>query len=271
MMSGDGHRDPAHARAGEFDVRPGIPNAMPWSSTRRGTRGASATSCSAGDGVYARSSRRTSITTTSPAPSSSSPRSERGSSRRLAAAMRSTTAAPMTATRSNSAGSSSGRGRRRATRRNTWPGRCTTEAAADGTPSAVLTGGSLLIGSVGRTDLLGADATDALTRQQFTSLRSLAAMPDYVAVWPTHGSGSFCAAGPMQDSPTSTIGAERFTNPLFAYRRRRRHSTNRLVSGFLPYPAYYREMAPMQSRRPPRARRAPDADDALDPAAVGPP
>src|SRR6185312_388418 len=65
------------------------------------------------------------------------------------------------------------------------------QATGDGTLSAVLTGGSLLIGSVGRTDLLGADATDALTRQQFTSLRSLAALPDDVAVWPTHGSGSF--------------------------------------------------------------------------------
>ena len=135
------------------------------------------------------------------------------------------------------------------------------QAAADGTPSAVLTGGSLLIGSVGRTDLLGADATDALTRQQFTSLRSLAALPDDVAVWPTHGSGSFCAAGPMQDSPTSTIGAERVSNPLFAIADAAAFH-DRLVSGFMPYPAYYREMAPMNRAGPRRARRAPDADGA---------
>ena len=140
------------------------------------------------------------------------------------------------------------------------------QAAADGTPSAVLTGGSLLIGSVGRTDLLGADATDALTRQQFTSLRSLAAMPDYVAVWPTHGSGSFCAAGPMQDSPTSTIGAERFSNPLFAIADAAAFH-DRLVSGFLPYPAYYREMAPMNCAGPLVLGERPTLT-ALDPAAV---
>src|SRR3990170_1252199 len=86
-------------------------------------------------------------------------------------------------------------------------------SGADG-PSAVLTGGSLLVGSAGRTDLLGADATDALTRAQFASLRELASLPDEVAVWPTHGPGSFCTAGPVDGGRTSTIGAERRMNPL---------------------------------------------------------
>ena len=77
--------------------------------------------------------------------------------------------------------------------------------------------GSLLVRSVSRTDLLGADATDDLTARQFASLRALAALPDEVEVpSPTHGSGSFCAAGPMQDAATSTIGTERWSNPLFA-------------------------------------------------------
>ncbi len=141
------------------------------------------------------------------------------------------------------------------------------DQATDGAkPNAVLTGGSLLIGSVGRTDLLGADATEELTRHQFDSLRALASLPDEVAVWPTHGSGSFCAAGPMQDTPTSTIGAERFANPLFAITDPEAFH-DRLVSGFMPYPAYYREMAPMNRAGPvvlgerPRLR-------ALDPSAV---
>lgn len=43
----------------------------------------------------------------------------------------------------------------------------------DGTP-AVFTGGSLLYGSVGRTDLLGEHLTDELTRQQWHSARRLA-------------------------------------------------------------------------------------------------
>src|SRR3990170_1941478 len=90
------------------------------------------------------------------------------------------------------------------------------EVRAEGAdvPSAVLTGGSLLVGSAGRTDLLGPNATDELTRAQFASLRELATLPDDVAVWPTHGPGSFCTAGPTDGGRTSTIGAERRMNPL---------------------------------------------------------
>lgn len=125
-------------------------------------------------------------------------------------------------------------------------------AAPGATPAAVLTGGSLLVGSVGRTDLLGDDATDALTRQQLASLRALAELPDDVALWPTHGSGSFCAAGPMHDEPTSTIGAERWTNPLFMVAQGRAPGSfeEQLIAGFMPYPAYYGEMAAMNRAGP---------------------
>jgi hypothetical protein len=123
-----------------------------------------------------------------------------------------------------------------------------------------------LVGSVGRTDLLGDDATEELTREQFRSLRALASLPDDVAVWPTHGSGSFCAAGPMLDAPTSTIGAERFANPLFAIADAGAFH-DRLVSGFMPYPAYYREMAPM-NRAGPRVLGGRPSLVALDPTAV---
>jgi glyoxylase-like metal-dependent hydrolase (beta-lactamase superfamily II)/rhodanese-related sulfurtransferase len=132
------------------------------------------------------------------------------------------------------------------------------------TPSAVLTGGSLLVGSVGRTDLLGADATDHLTEEQFASLRSLASLPDEVGVWPTHGSGSFCAAGPMQDVATSTIGSERWSNPLFAIAEASTFH-DRLVAGFMPYPAYYHEMAALNRAGPPVLGERP-ALALLDPA-----
>jgi len=141
------------------------------------------------------------------------------------------------------------------------------DQAIDGaTPNAVLTGGSLLVGSVGRTDLLGADATGDLTRQQFASLRALAALPDDVAVWPTHGSGSFCAAGPLHDAPTSTIGAERFANPLFGMADVSAFH-DRLVGGFVPYPTYYAEMAPMNRAGPPVLGGRP-ALTPLDPSGV---
>ena len=120
---------------------------------------------------------------------------------------------------------------------------------ADG-PSAVLTGGSLLVGSAGRTDLLGADATDDLTRAQFASLRTLASLPDDVAVLPTHGPGSFCSAGPIDGSRTSTIGTERRVNPLFGAPDEAAFRVA-LLGGLGAYPTYYDSMAPINRAGPP--------------------
>ena len=47
----------------------------------------------------------------------------------------------------------------------------------DGTPRALFSGGSLLIGGVGRTDLLGRTRTPELTRAQFESMQLLAQLP----------------------------------------------------------------------------------------------
>ena len=77
----------------------------------------------------------------------------------------------------------------------------------------VFTGGSLIVGSAARTDLVSDVHTDELTHAQFASLKRLAALPGDVAVWPTHGAGSFCSAPPGADR-TSTIARELATNPL---------------------------------------------------------
>jgi hydroxyacylglutathione hydrolase len=77
----------------------------------------------------------------------------------------------------------------------------------------VFTGGSLLVGSAARTDLISPERTDELTRAQYSSLRRLATLPGDVRVWPTHGAGSFCSAPPRAQR-TSTIADELATNPL---------------------------------------------------------
>jgi glyoxylase-like metal-dependent hydrolase (beta-lactamase superfamily II)/rhodanese-related sulfurtransferase len=124
-------------------------------------------------------------------------------------------------------------------------------------PAAVLTGGSLMVGSAGRTDLLGASWTEELTAAQFRSLRALAALPDDVAVLPTHGAGSFCAAGPTDAGHTTTIGAERKRNPLFQATEEAAFRT-RLLAGLAPYPAYYARMAPINRAGPPLLRHRPE-------------
>ncbi|MCA2217613.1 MBL fold metallo-hydrolase [Jidongwangia harbinensis] len=108
------------------------------------------------------------------------------------------------------------------------------------TPIGVCTGGSLLFGTTGRTDLLGAGSTRTLAHHQHTSARRLAdELPDGAAVWPTHGFGSLCAASPT-DAAASTIGYERRVNP--ALRLHPEAYVEQLLAGLGGYPAYYAHM-----------------------------
>ncbi|MFE1314959.1 rhodanese-like domain-containing protein [Streptomyces sp. NPDC058755] len=112
----------------------------------------------------------------------------------------------------------------------------------------VFTGGSLIVDSAARTDLLGADRTEELARAQYHSLRRLAALPDEVAVWPTHGAGSFCSAPPGAER-TSTIGTQKRTNPLLAAPDEDTF-VRRLVAGLGSYPAYFARLAEANRRGP---------------------
>ena len=91
----------------------------------------------------------------------------------------------------------------------------------DGEPVALFSGGSLMVGTVGRTDLLGPEPREHLTRQLFRALHDrIMVLPDDLPVYPTHGAGSFCSA-PGACERTTTIGKERATNALLRDRRRR--------------------------------------------------
>ncbi|HEV8489961.1 MAG TPA: MBL fold metallo-hydrolase [Candidatus Limnocylindrales bacterium] len=81
-------------------------------------------------------------------------------------------------------------------------------------PILLFTGGSLLVGAVGRTDLLGAENAVPYARQMFRSLHEVV-LPheDFVGVYPTHGAGSLCSTG-IASTPNSTIGFERRYNPM---------------------------------------------------------
>ena len=123
-------------------------------------------------------------------------------------------------------------------------------AHEDGAPAAVFTGGSLLVGSAGRPDLLGEQHTGALTRAQYATLRRLAALPSTVRVLPTHGAGSFCVAAMPATQRTSTIAAEQDENPLLAAADLAEF-TAELCSELMAYPAYYAHMAPINRRGAP--------------------
>jgi hydroxyacylglutathione hydrolase len=131
-------------------------------------------------------------------------------------------------------------------------------------PAAVFTGGSLLYGSVGRTDLVDPARTDELTRAQFQSARRLGEiLPDETPVFPTHGFGSFCSTGSALGATDSTIGVERSRNDAFTAPDEQTF-VERLVANLTAYPAYYAHMAPLNRQGPPAPPA--DAPSAVDPA-----
>ena len=112
----------------------------------------------------------------------------------------------------------------------------------DGTAAGVFTGGSLLFGSTGRTDLLGPQSTDLLTHAQYASAQRLAReLPDTTPIFPTHGFGSFCSATQSQ-ALSSTIGAEKRVNPVLTLDERA--YVESLLAGLDAWPAYYAHMGP---------------------------
>jgi glyoxylase-like metal-dependent hydrolase (beta-lactamase superfamily II)/rhodanese-related sulfurtransferase len=132
---------------------------------------------------------------------------------------------------------------------------------SEGDDCAVFTGGSLLVGTVGRTDLLGADLAAGLAAEQWASVRRLLdGLPGDAVVHPTHGFGSFCSATVSQGTET-TIGAERQVNPAAQLDCDTFVTT--LLAGFGEYPSYYTYMAA-------RNRTGCSATDYRDPVPVLP-
>ena len=125
----------------------------------------------------------------------------------------------------------------------------------DGTQVGVFTGGSLLFGSTGRPDLLGASHTDELVHHQYASAHRLAGeLHDDVEIYPTHGFGSFCSAT-QSDASASTIGQERRVNPVLT--QDEETFVKALLEGLDAWPAYYARMSPANAAGPQAADLTP--------------
>jgi hydroxyacylglutathione hydrolase len=120
---------------------------------------------------------------------------------------------------------------------------------ASDVPTGVFTGGTLMVGGAGRTDLLGDEFANELARAQYRSLRRFAALPDAVQVLPTHGAGSFCGVGPAPKERTSTIADERRRNRALAASDEAAFVKQQL-SGLMSYPAYYGYLAAINRAGP---------------------
>ena len=109
-------------------------------------------------------------------------------------------------------------------------------------PVALFSGGTLMAGGVARPDLLSADQTEPLARAAYRSIHQrLLTLPDDLAVYPTHGGGSFCSVAGGGER-TTTIGRERASNPLLAGDPDEDTFVARLLGGLGTYPPYFLEL-----------------------------
>jgi glyoxylase-like metal-dependent hydrolase (beta-lactamase superfamily II) len=116
--------------------------------------------------------------------------------------------------------------------------------AVTGDVAGVFTGGSLLHGSTGRPDLLGARHARALASAQHASARRLASLlPGHTPVFPTHGFGGSCAAGRASGRPAqATIAGQQRANPALTLGEDRYVAS--VLAGLDAVPGYYARMGP---------------------------
>ena len=92
------------------------------------------------------------------------------------------------------------------------------DRAAGDEPAMLLSGGALLVGDLGRPDLLGGPDAAREAAQTFCHTiqeKILWRLGDHVAVYPTHVKGSLCA-GNIGSRLSTTVGFERRTNPVLS-------------------------------------------------------
>jgi glyoxylase-like metal-dependent hydrolase (beta-lactamase superfamily II)/rhodanese-related sulfurtransferase len=111
-----------------------------------------------------------------------------------------------------------------------------------GKSTGIFTGGSMLHGSTGRPDLLGADHAPELARLQHGSAHRITELlDDATPIFPTHGFGSFCAATSTSGS-ASKIQDEKRSNPALQLTVER--FVSETLAGLDSFPAYYKHMGP---------------------------
>ena len=126
----------------------------------------------------------------------------------------------------------------------------------DDNPVALFSGGSLMVGGVGRTDLCGASRAEPLAHEMFHAIHRFDALPDDLALYPTHGAGSFCSA-PAPSTRTSTLGTERTTNPLLRVNDEDEF-TAELLAGLGTFPPYFARLPELNRRGPTQYKALPE-------------
>lgn len=125
------------------------------------------------------------------------------------------------------------------------------EERSDRIPQVLLSGDFLLIGGVGRPDLIGEEAQLELAEALYDAVHEkLLPLPPGVEIRPAHGAGSLCGSG-MSVRPVSTLGLERELNPYLDPALSPEAFIERLLNSLPPFPDYYRRMKKVNAAGPP--------------------
>jgi len=117
------------------------------------------------------------------------------------------------------------------------------------TPELILTGDYLFVGGVGRPDLVVGTTSATLAGMIFdTWTNKISKLDDSVKIFPAHGAGSLCGAH-LKDSPYSTIGQERASNPNLQYTAKSEFVTA-VLSELQEPPQYFGHNAAMNRNGP---------------------
>lgn len=113
-------------------------------------------------------------------------------------------------------------------------------------PIGLVSGDFLFVGDLGRPDLLEtaaghAGAMEPSAKRLYRSLDVLDRLPEYVQVWPGHGSGSACGKA-LGAVPTSTIGYEKRFNPALRAATGEQKFVDFILSGQPEPPLYFARM-----------------------------
>src|SRR2546426_4603445 len=125
-------------------------------------------------------------------------------------------------------------------------------------PQYLFSGGALLVGQIARVDLLGPKHAEELARAAYETLRErVLTLADYVAVFPTHGGGSACAAE-VAGSRWTTLGFERKHNRIARSALGGFAEFRATIAEGLPVaPAYYPHVRALNASGAPIVSRAP--------------
>ncbi len=120
-------------------------------------------------------------------------------------------------------------------------------------PVLILSGGCLLVGDIGRPDLLGGnEVAEANARELYRSLQEkILKLPDHVEVYPTHVAGSLCG-GNIGSRLSTTVGYERRVNRWLKDADMGRFVKKCTETENLPaMPPYWRHMRRLNQEGPP--------------------